>query len=82
MKKTTLFIDLNLGQSLHIGDTRVSLVKKHGQASHLRIDAPAGVNIRRPQNPNPGALECASSSPEDKELTWPTPCTTRPASAF
>lgn len=69
MKKTTLFIDLNLGQSLHIGDTRVSLVKKHGQASHLRIDAPAGVNIRRPQNPKPGALECAFSPDQGKELT-------------
>ena len=69
MKKKTLFIDLNLGQSLHIGDTRVSLVKKHGQASHLRIDAPAGVNIRRPQNPKPGALECAFSPDQGKELT-------------
>ena len=65
--KTTLYVDLNLGQSLHIGDTRVSLVKKHGQASHLRIDAPAGVNIRRPQNPKPGALECASLPEQGKE---------------
>ena len=67
--KTTLYVDLTLGQSLHIGDTRVSLVKKHGQASHLRIDAPAGVNIRRPQNPKPGALECAFSPDQGKELT-------------
>ena len=62
-----MYLDMSLGQSLLIGDTRVSLVKKHGQAAHLRIDAPRDVCIRRPIL-KPGALECASSS-EDKELT-------------
>ena len=64
--KTTLYVDLALGQSLHIGDTRVSLVKKHGQASHLRIDAPPGVRIRRPIKPT-SALECASLPEVGKE---------------
>lgn len=65
--KTTLYVDLSLGQSLTIGDTRVSLVKKHGQAAHLRIDAPPAVRIRRPVSPQPGALECASSPEQGKE---------------
>lgn len=66
-QRTTIYLDMSLGQSLLIGDTRVSLVKKHGQAAHLRIEAPPSVRIRRPEPSNTSALECASSPEQGKE---------------
>jgi hypothetical protein len=54
--RSTLHIDLRLGQSVRIGDAVVRLEKKHGQAARLRITAPPGLGIKK----SPGAQECAS----------------------
>lgn len=67
MSTSKLHIDLRQGQALVIGNTRIVLEHKSGQAARLCIEAPRDVKITRDGNTNHGAQECASSSM--KELT-------------
>lgn len=59
---STLHIDLQLGQSVRIGDAVVRLEKKHGQVAKLSITAPRALPIKK----SPGALECASSTTKEQ----------------
>ena len=63
---STLHIDLKPGQSLQVGDTKITLERKDGQRARLLIQAPREVPIKRPISP-PSAQECALSPNLGKE---------------
>lgn len=62
-----MHVDLRVGESLLIGDTRVTLAFKSGQRATLSVEAPRDVAIHRPKKINPSAQECASSADMAKE---------------
>lgn len=67
MKTTKLHMDLRQGQVLLIGDSRIVLEHKSGQAARLCIEAPRDVKITRQPTETTSAQECASSPSTGKE---------------
>jgi hypothetical protein len=45
------FVDLELGGTLLVGDTRIELVKKHGRRVRLKVDAPKSVKLATQTTP-------------------------------
>ena len=74
-----LSIDLRIGETLCVGDARISLERKDGRRVRLLVQAPRTTKIQPP--PKPRAQECASTQPEEGAGPWPTLSTTLPASA-
>ena len=70
MPPQTLYVDLRVGESLHIGDVRVVLEHKSGQLARLAVRADRSTLISLPgrkPTTNPSAHECASSPIAGKE---------------
>lgn len=63
-----LTIELTAGESVLIGDARITLVQKSGRRARFVVSAPEQVKIVHPIN-NHSAQECASSPDQGKEHT-------------
>ena len=58
-----LSIDLRIGETLCVGDARISLERKDGRRVRLLVQAPRTTKIQPP--PKPRAQECASSTTKE-----------------
>ena len=58
-----LSIDLRIGETLCVGDARISLERKDGCRVRLLVQAPRTTKIQTP--PKPRAQECASSTTKE-----------------
>ena len=70
MSQSKLHVELRIGETLHIGNSTVTLEKKSGQRARLLVQAPADIPVTHPgRNPisNLSAHECASSPELGKE---------------
>ena len=56
MSHSKLHVELRIGETLHIGNSTVTLEKKSGQRARLLVQAHAGITITKPS-----AQECAPS---------------------
>ena len=56
-------IDLRIGESICVGDARISLERKDGRRVRLLVQAPRTTKIQTPSKPR--AQECASTQPEE-----------------
>ena len=68
MSHSKLHVELRIGETLHIGNSTVTLEKKSGQRARLLVQSDAGIRMIPPNaghkpNTNPSAQECASSPP-------------------
>lgn len=66
MSQSKLHVELRIGETLHIGNSTVTLEKKSGQRARLLVQSDAGIRMIPPNaghkpNTNPSAQECASS---------------------
>ena len=65
MSHSKLHVELRIGETLHIGNSTVTLEKKSGQRARLLVQSDAGIRMIPPNaghkpNTNPSAHECAS----------------------
>ena len=58
-----LSIDLRIGETICVGDARISLERKDGRRVRLLVQAPRTTKIQTP--PKPRAQECASSTTKE-----------------
>lgn len=68
MSQSKLHVELRIGETLHIGNSTVTLEKKSGQRARLLVQSDAGIRMIPPNaghkpNTNPSAHECAPSPP-------------------
>lgn len=66
MSQSKLHVELRIGETLHIGNSTVTLEKKSGQRARLLVQSDAGIRMIPPNaghkpNTNHSAHECASS---------------------
>ena len=74
MSQSKLHVELRIGETLHIGNSTVTLEKKSGQRARLLVQSDAGIRMIPPNaghkpNTNLSAHECASSAVTTKEHT-------------
>ncbi len=62
---SVLYIEINAGDTIQIGDARITLVEKSGRRARLTIHAPASTPVARHITP-PSAQECAPSPPKER----------------
>ena len=74
MSQSKLHVELRIGETLHIGNSTVTLEKKSGQRARLLVQSDAGIRMipqtagHKP-NTNLSAHECAPSPELGKEHT-------------
>lgn len=74
MSQSKLHVELRIGETLHIGNSTVTLEKKSGQRARLLVQSDAGIRMIPPNagqkpNTNLSAHECAPSPELGKEHT-------------
>ena len=75
MSQSKLHVELRIGETLHIGNSTVTLEKKSGQRARLLVQSDAGIRMIPPPNAghkpntNLSAHECAPSPELGKEHT-------------
>lgn len=63
-----LMVDVEVGQSIHIGKSKVTIESKNGRRARLRIDSTDDVTVAQPPDEEPDSKPIRSGSPLSRRL--------------